>query len=183
MHRLNNEKGKARPLGRPGTAHRPGLRARPVRGGMARYFSVQRVRAAAGAGDALPVSEGRVHSEGHTKNPQVHHYDRGLDDYLRAALLYFAVDGDFSMLAPTSTFGVSISGGMAFALIAFVLGLAVTTPNFRKIVRIVKEMGEKGAQEPPTDLGKYLARSRILGTTNVLLLLVALAFMVTAGFY
>ncbi|MDV3277850.1 MAG: hypothetical protein LYZ69_05215 [Nitrososphaerales archaeon] len=99
------------------------------------------------------------------------------------ALLYVTVDGDFSQLAPASTFGASISAGMTIALIAFVLGLAVTTPNFRKIIRIVKEMGEKGAQESPPELGKYLARSRALGTVNVLLLLVALGLMVAAGFY
>ncbi len=107
----------------------------------------------------------------------------GLTIVFGLALLHFTVDGDFALLAPSSSFGISISAGMAVALIAFVLGVAVTTPNFRKIIRILKEMGEKGAQEPPPELGRYLARSRALGTTNVLLLLVALAFMVAAGFY
>lgn len=72
---------------------------------------------------------------------------------------------------------------MALGLVVFLSGLLVTTPNFEKIIRPVRKMGGKEAQAPLPELGKYLSRATTLGVSNVVLLLVALAFMVVAGFY
>lgn len=98
------------------------------------------------------------------------------------ALLYVSVGGDFALMAPTSTWGAAMTTGITLALIAFVLGLVVTLPTFGRLVSIVKSMSEKG-EEPPPELGRYIARSRMLGVLNVVLLLMALAAMVTAGYY
>lgn len=87
------------------------------------------------------------------------------------------------MMAPASTWGAAITIGVTLALIALVLALVVTMPTFGKFVSIVKRSSETREEVPPPELGRYLARSRMLGVLNVVLLLLALAAMVAAGYY
>jgi hypothetical protein len=98
-------------------------------------------------------------------------------------LLYFWLDGDFSLMSSSSTFGAVLSAGIAIAVIAAVLAFTVIFPSFNKMVSIADGVLKSGGQPPPPELAKYAERARISALAGVLLLLIVVAMMVTAGFY
>jgi len=97
-------------------------------------------------------------------------------------LLYFIVDGDFSRLSPSTTFGATISTGTVLALAAAILAFSTTFPAFKKVGAIAEET-LKGGQQPPPELAKYSKRARTGSVAGAILLLIVLALMVAAGFY
>ena len=98
-------------------------------------------------------------------------------------LLYFFIGGDFSMLSPSTTFGVTISTGIALALVAAAIGVGITIPSFNKAVAIAEGLLKSGQQPPPPELMKYSKRARMGSVAAVILLLVVLVMMVSSAFY
>ncbi|HMD78839.1 MAG TPA: hypothetical protein VKF39_02530, partial [Nitrososphaerales archaeon] len=101
-----------------------------------------------------------------------------------ALLLYTGIsNGDFSGLTLASTWGLSISIGLSFGLVAFLISEFAAVPPLKKAIRIITEMHGSGQQKPPPELQETLKRAALLANVTVALLVLALIFMVSAGFY
>lgn len=98
-------------------------------------------------------------------------------------LLYFLINGDFSALSPATPFGVAISAGMTVAVITAIVAVTVTVPSFRRVIAIADQILKSGQQPPPPELMKYSKRARMGSIAGVVLLLLVLVLMVSAGFY
>jgi uncharacterized membrane protein len=96
-------------------------------------------------------------------------------------LLYAFYGGDFSMLSASSQ-GMELAGGAVLALLTAVVAFSVTFPSFKKVVEIANRLLQGGQQQPPPELMKYGKRARMGSRVGVVLLLIALAMMVSAGF-
>ena len=81
-------------------------------------------------------------------------------------------------------FSTTITAGLTFGLIAYLDAILVSIPSLRKADHLAKEMLASGqAGGPPSpELAKALKRGGIGATTVVVLLVITLIFMVTAGF-
>lgn len=97
-------------------------------------------------------------------------------------LLYYITGGDFSMLSPSTTFGVMISTGMAIAVFTAVLAIVVIFPSFNSMASLAEGMLKSSGQPPPPDMMKYAKRAKVSSEVGSILLLV-LVMMVSAGFY
>jgi uncharacterized membrane protein len=92
-------------------------------------------------------------------------------------LLVAYFNGDYSSI------GASLMAGVVFGILAFLVVIGLTGPTFRKLVKLVEEMQRSGAQAPSPEIEKTLKRSVFAGRLGLVLLLLALLFMVAAGFY
>lgn len=97
-------------------------------------------------------------------------------------LLYNMTNGDFSQLSFSSIWGRSLLIGMTTALVAFVLSEAVTVRAFQRVIALNGRMRPDGSEVPP-ELPPAVRRAGRLALANSLLLVLTLAFMVSAGFY
>lgn len=119
-------------------------------------------------------------------NPKIVRYIEGmiLGTFLFGLLLlYFVVDGDFSRLSPSTTFGASLSAGISIAVITAIMAFTVGFPSFGKMSSIAEQVLQSGGQPPSPEMMKYAQRARISSMIGALLLLVVVVLMVTAGFY
>jgi uncharacterized membrane protein len=97
-------------------------------------------------------------------------------------LLYLIVGGNFALLSPSTTFGASLSAGIALAVIAGINAVAVTFPSFGKMASMA-EAALRSGQQPPPEMASYAKRARMGSIAGAALLLTALVMMVAAGFY
>jgi len=88
-------------------------------------------------------------------------------------------NGNFSMLALTSSFGMYIPAGALLALIAFAIGISVAIPAANKVVRITKSIAGN-AGPPPPELLAASKRMRV-GTTATMVILVLVTILMVAG--
>jgi len=80
-------------------------------------------------------------------------------------------------------FSTTITVGLTLGLIAYLDAILVSIPSLRKADHLAKEMLASGQAGPPSpELAKVLKRGGIGATTVVVLLVITLIFMVTAGF-
>jgi uncharacterized membrane protein len=91
--------------------------------------------------------------------------------------------GGFSLLDPSTTYGLELTIGVTFALLAFVVSEFFAVPPVLKAVRLIKEMQASGAHEPPAELARTLRISAQTASLTLVLLIGASIFMVAAGFY
>ena len=96
-------------------------------------------------------------------------------------LLYYYYNGSFSPLS-TTTQGMELSLGIILALLTAVVVWTVTVPSFQRVIKISNDLLEGGQQAPPPDLAKYGGRARMGSLAGILLLLVVLAAMISAGY-
>jgi uncharacterized membrane protein len=96
------------------------------------------------------------------------------------ALALSMADGNFSVFAPTSQFGLFISAGAALALVAWVVAFGVVTPAAGKVLRLTEQM-MKSAGPPPSDLLGASMRLRGGAAVGLVLLMAILACMVAAS--
>ncbi|MGP8124460.1 MAG: hypothetical protein ACLQEQ_01115 [Nitrososphaerales archaeon] len=96
-------------------------------------------------------------------------------------LLYYYYNGSFSPLS-TSSQGMELSLGIILALLTAVVVWTVTVPSFQKVIKIANDLLQGGQQAPPPDLAKYGRRARMGSLVGILLLLIVLATMISAGF-
>ena len=95
-------------------------------------------------------------------------------------MLYALTGGEGSYFATPE--GMTLSGGIALALVAAVIAVGYTIPSFNKVGAIASQFIESGEQAPPPELKKYMARARRGSTVTLVLLLVVVAAMVGAGY-
>lgn len=99
-------------------------------------------------------------------------------------LIYTGIsNGDFPAFSLSSTWGASITIGLSFGLIAFLNSEFVAQLPLRKVIRLIKEMQASGKHEPPAELPKTIKKASLTANATVMLLIVTLIFMVSAGFY
>jgi hypothetical protein len=91
--------------------------------------------------------------------------------------------GGSSLLDPSTTYGIELTIGVTFALLAFVLSEAFVAPLLLRAVRLLKGMQESGKHEPTPELIATLQRTAMMSTLTILLLILTSVFMVAAGFY
>src|SRR5208283_1214848 len=75
------------------------------------------------------------------------------------------LNGDFSSISFSTSFGLYITTGAILALIVFAVSFSVVIPITRKIIRIVESM-VKTPGPPPPELVALLNRQRIITTVN-----------------
>ena len=96
-------------------------------------------------------------------------------------LLYFVLDGDFSLLSTTS-FGTTISIGLTLGLIAYLDAAIVTGPKFSKAAKLAKELMKNPPQGPPTELIELQKKGGLSALIGTIILVFAALFMVAAAF-
>lgn len=97
-------------------------------------------------------------------------------------LLYAFEDGNFSGFENSSD-GRAISAGVVFGLAAAVVAFVFTFPALKRMASISQTALQNNETTLPPDLVKQASRARMGATASVVLLLIALAAMVAAGFY
>ncbi len=99
------------------------------------------------------------------------------------SLLYFFLNGDFSLLSLSTAFGADILVGLALGLIAYLDAMLVAIPAFRKADHLAEEMLASGQSGPPSpEFMKALRRGGLGVASVVVLLVITLMLMVAAGF-
>jgi uncharacterized membrane protein len=93
-------------------------------------------------------------------------------------LLFATFGTDFS------TWPSYIEAGFGLGLIAYLIALLVTIPTFRKLDKIAHQMiANPQGGPPPPEFAKYLKRANMAAMVVVLILLLALAFMVSSAVF
>ena len=92
-------------------------------------------------------------------------------------------NNDFPGLAPSTTWGLSMTVGLALGLVAFVVGEFLAVPSLNRVVKTIRRIQEAGQKEPTAELGIAIDRARLTATATVILLILTLVFMIAAGFY
>lgn len=105
----------------------------------------------------------------------------GLTILFGALLLYNM--GGFGLLSLSTTYGVNLTIGVAFALAAFVLSEFIAIPPLFKAIRMIKEMQASGGHQPPAEFPKTMKFVNATAALTVVLLILTSIFMVGAGFY
>ena len=90
-----------------------------------------------------------------------------------------SLNGDFSILAPNSTFGDWMSAGALLSLISWVVTFGVVYPTGKRIIRITEEVVENQTPQPP-GLPKLAMRLKISSGIGLALLIAVLITMVAA---
>ena len=86
-------------------------------------------------------------------------------------------------LDSSGTYGPAIMIGLSFGLVAFLNSEFVAQPPLRKAMKLLKEMQSSSQHQPPPELPKAIRRASITAKITVAFLILALVFMVSAGFY
>ncbi|MCI4333841.1 MAG: hypothetical protein L3K01_09035 [Thermoplasmata archaeon] len=105
----------------------------------------------------------------------------GLTIVFGALLLYNM--GGLSLLSPSTSYGIILSAGVAFALAAFVVAEFIAAPIQMKAVRLVREMLASGAHQSSPELPKTLRLAGLTAVLTAVLLILTSICMVGAGFY
>jgi|SRR5271157_647707 len=101
---------------------------------------------------------------------------------LFGALLLYNMGGP-SLLSPSTSYGLDLTAGVGFAIVAFVESEFVAVPIQLRAVRMIREMLAAGQHQPPAGFPRTLRLATITATLTVVLLVLASICMVGAGFY
>jgi uncharacterized membrane protein len=93
------------------------------------------------------------------------------------AMVAVLADGNFSIMSPSTSFGLFISIGAVLSLVAEALAFTVIVPSAHKMVKITESM-MKNPGPPPPELAVAANRLRIGSTAGMVLLIVVTIFMV-----
>jgi len=91
--------------------------------------------------------------------------------------------GGLGLLSPSSSYGLDLTLGATFAIVAFVESEFVAVPIQLRAVRLIREMLAAGGHQPPAEFPRTVRLATITATVTVVLLILASIFMVGAGFY
>jgi uncharacterized membrane protein len=98
-------------------------------------------------------------------------------------LLYEILGGDFGALSFSNSFGMFIMLGVAFAVVAYLEGILVTSPKAAKLEKMAIQAQASGQQGLGPEAPSVLRGLGLGSAIGVILLLLVLVFMVSAGFY
>jgi uncharacterized membrane protein len=103
---------------------------------------------------------------------------------LFGVLLIYSLGGNsFSLLSPSTFYGVDLIIGLSIGFITFLISEGVAVPIQLKAIRMIKNMQASGQHQPPAEFPKTLKRAADTATLTVYLLIITLVFMIAAGFY
>jgi hypothetical protein len=91
--------------------------------------------------------------------------------------------GGLGLLSPSSSYGLDLTVGAAFAIVAFIESEFVAAPIQLKAVRMIRNMLAAGQHQPPAEFPQALRMATITAILTVVLLILTSLFMVGAGFY
>ena len=103
----------------------------------------------------------------------------GLTILFGVLLLGYVYSQDTSYFSSTS--GMAVSVGIVMAVATAAIAFSVTVPSFRKIAKIATAVIGGTQQGPPTEMMSAAKRARQGSMISLVLLLITLAAMVTAG--
>ena len=93
------------------------------------------------------------------------------------ALVLDIGNGNMSVFALSTPFGLYITSGAVLAFVTMILAFAVVIPSARKLLRLTEEM-VKNSTPPPPELLKVSARMRMGAAVALILLILVLVLMV-----
>ena len=93
------------------------------------------------------------------------------------ALLFAAFGADYT------AWPWYIEVGLFMGLVAYLVAVLVTIPTFRKLDRIARELMGKPPGPPPPEFMKLLKRANMAAMAVAVILIVALAFMVSTAVF
>ncbi len=96
------------------------------------------------------------------------------------AMVLVIADGDYSIMSPSTTFGLFISAGALLALVAIGLAMSVILPTATKISRISQKLLESPGQPPP-EMAALSKRLRGSSTAALVILILVTICMVAAA--
>lgn len=97
-------------------------------------------------------------------------------------LLLYNLGGP-GLLTWSTSYGMDLSLGVGFALLAFVESEAIAAPIQMRVVRLVRNMVAAGEHQPPPEFARAVRMAQLTGLLTAVLLVLASVFMVGAGFY
>jgi uncharacterized membrane protein len=89
--------------------------------------------------------------------------------------------GNFDALAPTTTWGIGISGGMTLTIIGIALGFGIGIPTSKKMAKLIQEMQSNPQSTAMVQMPKLQRRMAITSLTVLALQFCIVAFMVMAA--
>lgn len=93
-------------------------------------------------------------------------------------------NGDFPSYSLSSAWGIGITIGMVFGILAFLNSEFVAQPPLKKAMKMFNELLAPGHQGPPSpDLPATLKRAALTARITVFLLILAMSFMIAAAYY
>lgn len=101
-------------------------------------------------------------------------------------LLLFLVGsrlGSFPAFSLSNAWGISITIGLTFGIIAFLNSEFIAQPPIKKAIQLFRNMQNPESKGPSPELPNTLKNVALTGRITVVLLLAAMTFMVGAGFY
>jgi uncharacterized membrane protein len=101
---------------------------------------------------------------------------------LFGALLLYNMGGP-GLLNPSTFYGLDLTVGVTFALLAFLESEFIAVPILLRAVRMVREMVASGAHEPPPEFLRTMRLVKLTAFLSLVLLLLTSICMVGAGFY
>ncbi|MBM3897791.1 MAG: hypothetical protein FJ358_04625 [Thaumarchaeota archaeon] len=97
------------------------------------------------------------------------------------ALVLSLTGGNFSALAPTTPWGIGISGGMTLTIVALALGFGISIPTGHKIVKLIQEMQNNPQSNAMAQIPRLQKRLTMVAITVVVLQFCIVALMVIAA--
>lgn len=91
--------------------------------------------------------------------------------------------GGPGLLNPSTFYGLDLTVGVTFALLAFVESEFIAVPILLRAVRMVREMVASGAHEPPPEFLRTMRLAKLTAFLSLILLFLTSICMVGAGFY
>lgn len=108
----------------------------------------------------------------------------GLTILFGVLLVYVGIsNGDFPGLDLSTKWGLSIIIGLSIGVVALLVSEFLAVPPLLKVITMIKEMQASGQHQPPTELPKTLRRASLTANASVILVVLTLVLMVSAGFY
>ncbi|HKT22572.1 MAG TPA: hypothetical protein VJR06_08195, partial [Nitrososphaerales archaeon] len=93
------------------------------------------------------------------------------------ALLFATFGSDYS------SWPWYIEAGLSMGFVAYLIAVLVTIPTFRKVDKIAHEIMSKAPGPPPPEFMKLLKRANMATMLVAIILVVALAFMVSSAVF
>jgi uncharacterized membrane protein len=108
----------------------------------------------------------------------------GLTILFGVLLVYVGIsNGDFPGLDLSTKWGLSIIIGLSIGVVALLVSEFLAVPPLLKVIAMIKEMQASGQHQPPAELPKTLRRASLTANASVILVVLTLVLMVSAGFY
>ena len=97
------------------------------------------------------------------------------------ALVLSLTKGNLTVLAPTTIWGIGMSGGMTLTIAGIILGFGIAIPTSKKMVRLTQEMQSNPQSTAMAQMPRLQKRMATTSITILVLQFCIVAFMVGAA--